>query len=75
MTAAGSRAKRYSDSQSPDYSWQAIAKAEAVTGNAARLVRAPTLCLCKAPERRDLAARMLLVSMKAGLVSSPVSAG
>ena len=28
---------------------QAIAEAEAVTGNAARLVRAPTPCLCKAP--------------------------
>jgi hypothetical protein len=42
-------------------SCHAIAKAEAVTGNAARLVRASTLCLCKGRERRDLAARMLLV--------------
>ena len=33
----------------PARSLQAIAKAEAVTRNAARLVRAPTLCLCKAP--------------------------
>ena len=31
------------------YRLQAIAEVEAVTGNAARLVRAPTLCLCKAP--------------------------
>jgi hypothetical protein len=41
--------------------WQAIAKAQSVTGNAARLVRAPTLCLCKAPGEEDLAARMLPV--------------
>jgi len=40
---------------------QAIAEVEAVTGNAARLVRAPTLSLCKAPGEEDLAARMLLV--------------
>jgi len=29
--------------------YQAIAKADAVTVNVARLVRAPTLCLCEAP--------------------------
>jgi hypothetical protein len=40
---------------------QAIAKAEAVRGNAARLASAPTLCLCKRPDTRGLAARMLLV--------------
>jgi hypothetical protein len=40
---------------------QAVAKAEAVTANAARLVRAPTLCVCNAPGEEDLAARMLLV--------------
>jgi hypothetical protein len=40
---------------------QAIAKAEAVTGNAARLVSTPTLCLCKRRDRRALAAWMLLV--------------
>jgi hypothetical protein len=40
---------------------QAIAKAGAVRGNAARLVRAPVLCLCKRRNRRGLAARMLLV--------------
>jgi len=38
---------------------QAIAKAEAVRGNAARLVKTPTLCLCKRPDRRGPAARVL----------------
>jgi hypothetical protein len=41
--------------------YQAIAKAEAVRGNAARLVRAPMLCLCKPPGQWALAARMLFV--------------
>jgi aminotransferase class V len=36
----------------------AIAEVEAVTGNAARLVRAPTLCLCKAPGAEGLAAML-----------------
>ena len=40
---------------------QAIAKAEAVRGNAARLLGTPTLCLCKRRDRRSLVARMLLV--------------
>ena len=41
---------------------QAIAKAEAVTGNAARLVQsAHAVPMQSAGERRDLAARMLLV--------------
>jgi hypothetical protein len=40
---------------------KAIAKAEAVRGNAARLASTPTLCLCKRPDTRGLAARMLLV--------------
>jgi hypothetical protein len=40
---------------------QAIAKAEAVTGIAARVVRARTLCLCRAPGEVNLAARLLLV--------------
>ena len=38
-----------------------IAKAEAVRGNAARLLGTPTLCLCKRRDRRSLVARMLLV--------------
>jgi hypothetical protein len=41
--------------------WQAIAKAGAVRGNAARLLGTPTLCLCKRRDRRSLVARMLLV--------------
>jgi hypothetical protein len=46
----------------PSECWnQAIAKAEAVRGNAARLVSTPTRCLCKRRDRRSLAARMLLV--------------
>ena len=40
---------------------QAIARAEAMRGNAARPVSAPTLCLCTSRARRGLAARMLLV--------------
>jgi hypothetical protein len=40
---------------------QAIAKAGAVRGNAARLLGTPTLCLCKRRDRRSLVARMLLV--------------
>jgi hypothetical protein len=40
---------------------QAIAKAEAVTGIAARVVRARTLCLCRAPAGVNLAAQLLLV--------------
>jgi hypothetical protein len=38
-----------------------LRKRRAVTGNAARLVRAPTLCLCMASGDGGLAARMLLV--------------
>ena len=34
---------------------QAIAKAEAARGNAARLVITPMLCLCERRDRRDLA--------------------
>src|SRR5215207_2582344 len=45
----------------PDASYQAIAKAVAVRGNAARLLGTPTLCLCKRRDRRSLVARMLLV--------------
>jgi hypothetical protein len=45
----------------PECRDQAIAKAEAVTGNAARLVSTPTLCLRIRRDRRALAAWMLLV--------------
>ena len=59
--SAPRRALRHSGPSLRDRSQQAIAKAEAVRGNAARLVITPTLCLCKRRDRRGLAARMLLV--------------
>jgi hypothetical protein len=40
---------------------QAIAKAETVSGNAARLGRSVHLCLCKTPGQDRLAALLLLV--------------
>ena len=40
---------------------QAIAKADTVTGNAARLGRRVHLCLCKTPGQGRLAALLLLV--------------
>lgn len=46
---------------SGDYHNQAIAKAETVSGNAARLGRSVYLCLCKTPGQDRLAALLLLV--------------
>ena len=40
-----------------DSRYQAIAKAGGSEGNGVRLVRAPSLCLCKASEQEGLAAR------------------
>jgi hypothetical protein len=48
-------------------SWQAIAKAEAVTGNAARWSERPRCAYTRRRERRNLAARMLLVSSERDL--------
>jgi hypothetical protein len=62
-TSAQIRALRLSGPSRRDRSQQAIARADAVTGNAARLVGAPTLCLCKAQERRPT--RILLVPGRA----------
>jgi hypothetical protein len=42
-------------------SWQAIAKAEAVRGNAARLAGTPTPCLCKMSRQDGVAAPILFV--------------
>jgi hypothetical protein len=47
--AAPLRQDRHATLPRAGRSSQAIAEVEAMTGNAARLVRAPTLCLCKAP--------------------------
>ena len=55
-------ARGQAEARSRRRSLQAIAKAEAVTGNAARLVGAPTLCLCQAPgEEGPGGADLLLV--------------
>ena len=51
---------------------QAIAKAETVRGNAARLLSTPALCLCERRDRRSLVARMLLVD---GPRSAPLGSG
>jgi hypothetical protein len=59
--AAASRAKRYSLAGAAGRSWQAIAKAETVSGNAARLGQSVHLCLCKTPGQDRLAALLLLV--------------
>ena len=48
-----------------DCSFQAIAKAETVSGNAARLGRSVHLCLCKTPGQDRLAALLLLVPERA----------
>src|SRR5215216_6116520 len=60
-TAAQIRALQHSGIAFTEWRNQAIAKAGAVRGNAARLLGAPTLCLCKRRDRRSLVARMLLV--------------
>jgi hypothetical protein len=43
------------------YRLQAIAKADAVRGNAARLAGPPTPCLCKAPRQDGVVAARILV--------------
>jgi hypothetical protein len=48
-----------------DRSYQAIAKAEIVSGNAARLGRSVHLCLCKTPGQDRLAALLLVVQGEA----------
>ena len=60
-TAAQIRALQHSGIAFTEWRNQAIAKAGAVRGNAARLLGTPTLCLCKRRDRRSLVARMLLV--------------
>ena len=59
--AEPSRALRQSAPEPLACSWQAIAKAETVSGNAARLGRSVHLCLCKTPGQDRLAALLLLV--------------
>jgi hypothetical protein len=59
------RAKQHSWPAPAECRVQAIAKAEAVRGNAARLVGTPTLCLCKTPRQDGLAARILFVPWRA----------
>ena len=49
------------DGRAARFRCQAIAQAEAVRGNAAWLVRAPMLCLCKTPGEEGVAALLLLV--------------
>ena len=55
------RVKHNSAPRALECSWQAIAKAEAVGRNAARLAGPPTPCVCKALQQDGVAARMLVV--------------
>ena len=67
LVPCGRLARRLSDARI-----QAIAKAETVRGNAARLLSTPALCLCERRDRRSLVARMLLVD---GPRSAPLGSG
>ena len=61
MPAVAWRHEEHSRASRTDRRLQAIAKAETVSGNAARLGRSVHLCLCKTPGQDRLAALLLLV--------------
>jgi hypothetical protein len=65
------RRGEHPDHRQPRCCLQAIAKAEAVSGNAARLAGTPTPCLCKRPRQDEVTARILFVQTKRATGSEP----
>ena len=70
-TCFARRSLRHSGASRRDRSQQAIAKVEAVRGNAARLAGTPTPCLCKRPRQDGVAARILFVRTRRATGSEP----